>query len=92
MPTRLEPDLRQAFKAIMSNRKKAGGRPGVTLQQVREASERLARSGYRVSIVNIRYELGTGSYSTLQRHLRTLELEDAETLQKVLSRTGKERS
>lgn len=52
--------------------KNLGGRPGITLDDVRLACERLMHQERRVGPVNVRLEIGTGSYSTIQRHLRTL--------------------
>jgi len=49
-----------------------GGRPGITLEDVRAATERLKEQGRLIGPVNVRLELGHGSYSTIQRHLRSL--------------------
>lgn len=50
------------------------GRPGVTFDDVRNAAERLRQQGRKVGPVNVRLELGRGSYETIQRHLRQLSL------------------
>lgn len=49
-----------------------GGRPGITLEDVRKACESLQRQGRVIGPVNVRLQLGRGSYETIQRHLRTL--------------------
>ncbi|MFC5496299.1 DNA-binding protein [Caenimonas terrae] len=48
------------------------GRPGVTLEDVREACKRLAAQGRRIGPTNVRLELGRGSFRTIVKHLRTL--------------------
>ena len=53
-------------------KKRQGGRPGVTLDDVRVACARLETQGRVVGAVNVRLELGRGSFTTLQQHLRTL--------------------
>jgi hypothetical protein len=53
-------------------KKPQGGRPGVTLDDVRAACARLEKQGRVLSAVNVRLELGRGSFTTLQQHLRTL--------------------
>jgi Plasmid replication region DNA-binding N-term len=53
-------------------KKPKGGRPGVTLDDVRAACARLEKQGRVVGAVNVRLELGRGSFTTLQQHLRTL--------------------
>lgn len=50
------------------------GRPGVSLDDVSNAAERLTLQGRKVGPVNVRLELGRGSYETIQRHLRELSL------------------
>ena len=49
-----------------------GGRPGISLDEVRCACERLQRQGRFVGPVNVRLDLGRGSYTTIEEHLRTL--------------------
>lgn len=49
-----------------------GGRPGITLEDVRLAAASLVRQGRTVGPTNVRLELGRGSYNTIQRHLRSL--------------------
>jgi len=56
----------------MDKQKSRGGRPGVTLEEVRAACEALEKAGRIASTLNVRLELGRGSHSTIQRHLRTL--------------------
>ncbi|KAA8769420.1 DNA-binding protein [Burkholderia pseudomallei] len=51
-----------------------GGRPGITLEDVKRACEALRQQGRPVGPVNIRLELGRGSYSTIIRAMRTLGL------------------
>lgn len=56
----------------MKKSKPLGGRPGVTLDEVRLACGRLEQAGRIVSTLNVRLELGTGSHTTIQQHLRAL--------------------
>lgn len=49
-----------------------GGRPGITLEDVRLAADNLTRQGRIIGPTNIRLELGRGSFNTIQRHLRAL--------------------
>lgn len=44
----------------------------MTLEDVRAACTRLELEGRQVSLLNVRYELGRGSYSTIQKHLQDL--------------------
>jgi hypothetical protein len=60
-----------------SNKRNVGGRPGITVEDVRRACEALQRQGRLVGPVNVRLELGRGSYSTIVRALRTLGLTKA---------------
>ncbi|MFN3736777.1 DNA-binding protein [Hydrogenophaga sp.] len=53
-------------------KQRRAGRPGVTLDDVRAACIRLEDEGRFVGAVNVRLELGRGSYTTIQRHLRVL--------------------
>lgn len=59
-------------RPLMDKQKSRGGRPGVTLEEVRAACEALEKAGRIASTLNVRLELGRGSHSTIQRHLRTL--------------------
>ncbi|MBA2962126.1 MULTISPECIES: DNA-binding protein [Ramlibacter] len=52
--------------------KKGRGRPGITLEDVRRACRELELQGRKVGPSNVRLELGTGSFDTIQEHLRTL--------------------
>lgn len=52
--------------------RKRRGRPGVTLEEVRAACERLDQQGRSTGPINTRIELGHGSYTTLLNHLRAL--------------------
>lgn len=57
----------------MKNRSTYGGRKGITLDDVRQACERLKTQGRKVGPMNVRLELGgSGSYETILMHLRTL--------------------
>lgn len=56
----------------MKQTRPKGGRPGLTLEDVRAACTRLVQEGRHVSLLNVRYELGRGSYSTIQKHLQDL--------------------
>jgi len=47
------------------------GRPGITYLDVAQAATKLFEQGNRPSIEAVRHELGTGSNSTINRHLRT---------------------
>jgi hypothetical protein len=49
-----------------------GGRPGISLEDVRLACEQLHLQGRHIGAVNVRLELGRGSYTTIQQHLGTL--------------------
>ncbi|MBA2960702.1 MULTISPECIES: DNA-binding protein [Ramlibacter] len=53
-------------------KKKGRGRPGITLEDVRRACQELELQGRKVGPSNVRIELGTGSFNTIQVHLRTL--------------------
>lgn len=55
----------------MTTRKKRG-RPGVTLEDVRQACEALKAQGRKVGPTNVRLELGRGSFETIGKHLRAL--------------------
>ena len=48
------------------------GRPGIQLADVWRACEALRKQGRRIGPTNVRLELGTGSYSTIVKHLRAL--------------------
>ena len=56
----------------MDQQKSRGGRPGITLDEVRVACASLELERRFVGAVNVRLELGRGSYSTIQMHLRQL--------------------
>ncbi|WP_459190558.1 DNA-binding protein [Ralstonia pseudosolanacearum] len=58
-------------------RRNVGGRPGITVEDVRRACEALQQQGRSIGPVNVRLELGRGSYSTIIRALRTLGLTQA---------------
>lgn len=73
------------MKRKKGNRDSARGRPGVQLEEVREAAVQLLLEKRFVGPVNIRLELGRGSYTTIQRHLRELGL--APTLGRKTSRS-----
>jgi hypothetical protein len=71
--TRLEFGTRRTQRPPMKELKGIrGGRPGITLEDVRAATERLKEQGRLIGPVNVRLELGRGSYSTIQRHLSSL--------------------
>jgi hypothetical protein len=53
------------------------GRPGIGLHDVARACVSLHRQRRTFGPTNIRLELGTGSYSTIVRHLDRLALVDA---------------
>lgn len=49
------------------------GRPGLTIEDVREACERLKAQGRSIGPTNVRLELGgRGSFQTITKHLRLL--------------------
>lgn len=50
------------------------GRPGVQLEDVWRACKALRKQGRKIGPTNVRLELGTGSYTTITRHLRKLGL------------------
>lgn len=60
----------------MKNLKKPEkGRPGplgVSLEEVRKACVQLEREGRFVGPMNVRLQIGRGSFTTIQRHLRDL--------------------
>lgn len=58
----------------MKKEKKKRGRPGITLEDVKEAVESLRRQGRHIGPVNVRLELRRGGYGTITKHLRTLGL------------------
>lgn len=51
-----------------------GRRDGVSFEDVKRAVEKLTQEGLPVSLRSVRAELGTGSLSTLQRHLHALRM------------------
>jgi hypothetical protein len=48
------------------------GRPGITLDDVRQACEALKKQGRVIGPTNVRLELGRGSLETVTKHLRAL--------------------
>jgi len=52
--------------------KKRLGRPGITLAEVELACAALVRQGRKIGPLNVRLELGKGSYSTIISFLRML--------------------
>ena len=48
------------------------GRPGITLEDVRQACEALKQQGRVIGPTNVRLELGRGSLETVTKHLGTL--------------------
>jgi len=56
------------------NKRNRGGRPGVTVDDVERAVIALRQQGRPIGPVNIRLELGRGSYGTIVRILRSLGL------------------
>lgn len=59
----------------MKNKKRnVGGRPGITVDDVRRACEAPQQQRRPIRPVNVRLELGRGSYSTIIRALRRLGL------------------
>jgi hypothetical protein len=66
------PEFPGDLKDLMDTQRKRG-RPGVTLEDVREACKRLTAQGRRIGPTNVRLELGArGSFRTIVQHLRTL--------------------
>ncbi|KGX39747.1 DNA-binding protein [Burkholderia pseudomallei] len=56
------------------NKRNVGGRPGITLDDVKQACEALRQQGRPIGPVNVRLELGRGSYTSIIRALRALGL------------------
>ncbi len=56
----------------MQKTKRKRGRPGLTLQDVQGACERLQAQGRPIGPTTVRLELSRGSYETITRHLRAL--------------------
>jgi len=54
------------------NEKRRVGRPGITLVDVQRACDALARQGRKIGPLNVRLELGSGSYATIVNFLRLL--------------------
>lgn len=59
---------------------------GITGADVARACIALKLSRRRISAVNIRLELGRGSYSTISKHLKRLALTQIESPQELLLR------
>ncbi|MRT01547.1 hypothetical protein GJQ57_23160 [Ralstonia pickettii] len=55
-------------------KKNVGGRPGITVDDVKNACEALRQQGRPIGPVNVRLELGRGSFTTIVRALRALGL------------------
>lgn len=53
-------------------RKRKLGRPGVTLEDVWRACKALDSEGRKKGPMNVRLQLGRGSYTTIIAHLRAL--------------------
>jgi len=51
---------------------KRRGRPGITLDEVRQACEELKKQGRVIGPTNVRLQLQTGGYSTIIKYLRCL--------------------
>lgn len=60
---------------LKSDKKKARGRPGLTLEEVARACEALKNQGRVVGPTNVRLEIGRGSFATITRCLRELGYE-----------------
>lgn len=56
----------------MTKNRRVGGRPGITIDDVRQACDALERQRRVVSPANVRIEIGCGSFTTLVAHTRTL--------------------
>lgn len=56
----------------MQKTKRKRGRPGLSIQDVQAACERLQAQGRPVGPTTVRLETGRGSYETITRHLRAL--------------------
>ncbi len=52
---------------------KQRGRPGVSIDDVLQAIDALQKQGRHPGPVNVRLELGRGSYSTITRYLRVIK-------------------
>lgn len=55
-------------------KKTLGGRPGITVDDVKQACEALQQQGRPIGPVNVRLQLGRGSFTTIVRALRALGL------------------
>lgn len=56
----------------MTQDRRVGGRPGITIDDVRQACNELERQGRVLSPANVRLQLGRGSFTTIVAHLRAL--------------------
>ncbi|WP_080296058.1 DNA-binding protein [Burkholderia pseudomallei] len=57
---------------MQQQQRNRGGRPGITVEDVKRACEALRQQGRPIGPVNVRLELGRGSYTTIIRALRAL--------------------
>ncbi|MDM0018035.1 DNA-binding protein [Variovorax saccharolyticus] len=73
VPVRLEPCVteKKERRAVAAKRP---GPKGISVDDVKKAVEALQRQGRFVGPVNVRLELGRGSYATITRVLRELGL------------------
>lgn len=53
-----------------ASKRRPGRRDGVSFEDVKRAAEKLTQEGLPVTLRSVRAELGTGSLSTIQRHLQ----------------------
>ncbi|MFN3736779.1 DNA-binding protein [Hydrogenophaga sp.] len=57
-----------------ASKRRSGRRDGVSFEDVKRAAEKLKQEDLSVSLRSVRAELGTGSLSTIQRHLHALRM------------------
>lgn len=65
--------------------KNKSGRPGITVSDVARAYQALREQGRPIGPVNIRLELGRGSFSTIVRGMRELGLASSRSPRKTRS-------
>lgn len=73
--TRYREQFPAPVEEIVASTPRKRGRPGVTLDDVRLASDALKAQGRVVGPTNVRLELGRGSFETIVKHLRALGYE-----------------
>lgn len=65
------------------------GRPGLSKAEVVRAYVSLLKQKREPSLLNLRLELGSGSYSTIGAHVASLKLKPPSSFNRVDSRRGR---